>query len=145
MKRLLNNWNLKLISLGLAVLLWLHVRGEVNPLETAEVDVPLKLSPPAGWVFRSAKLPTRATVTLSGPHLSLRSVRGGALANPLNPLAPVASTMSGGTQIKVSPGALKPQEGEQQIALSAQTTVSDVEVLAIKPASVSVFLTREKK
>lgn len=146
MKRLLNNWNLKLISLGLAILLWLHVRSEVNPLETAEIDVPLKLSLPVGWSFKSAsKIPAHATVTLSGPHLSLRSIKGGALSNPLNPLAPIAATTAGGAQVKLSAAEMKPRKGEQQIALNAQSEVNDVEILGVKPASVSVTLVPNAK
>ena len=143
MNRLLNNWNLKLISLGLAILLWLHVRGEVNPMETAEIDVPLKLSPPVGWMFRSApKTPQRVTVMVSGPHLALRNLKGGAIVNPLNPLAPVASSMSHGAQIKLLPPSLESRSGEQQIALNAQTDAPDVEVLGVKPSSVTVALAR---
>ena len=59
MNRLRHNWNLKLISLGLAVLLWLHVRGEVNPTETAEIDVPLK-TVAACWMDVSQRQQTAA-------------------------------------------------------------------------------------
>lgn len=146
MKRLLKNWNLKLISLGLAMLLWLHVRGETNPLETAEIDVPVRLTPPVGWTFKSGtKIPNRATVTLSGPHLALRSIKGGALSNPLNPLASVAATTAGGSQVKLTPPEIKARAGEQQIALGAQSAVDDVEVLGVKPSSISVTLIPEPK
>ena len=143
MNRLLYNWNLKLISLGLAVLLWLHVRGEVNPTETAEIDVPLKLSPPSGWMFRAgSKMPPRATVTVSGPHLTLRNIKGGAIANPLNPLAPVASSSDEGARVNLSPVALEARAGDQSIALNAQTDAPEVEVLGVKPSSVTVSLVR---
>ncbi len=134
-----------MISLGLAILLWLHVRGEVNPTETAEIDVPLKLSPPAGWMFRSlSKLPQRVTVTVSGPHLTLRDIKGGALANPLNSLAPVTSSTTEGAQVKLSPVALDARTGEQEITLNAQTDAPDVDVLGVKPSSVVVNLQRAK-
>lgn len=146
MNRLLHNWNLKLISLGLAVLLWLHVRGEVNPLETAEIDVPLKLSPPVGWVFRGNKAPQHVTVTLSGPHLSLRGLKGNTLNNPLNPLAPVTSTLnntlSSASQVKLDVRALAARAGDQEIAINAQIEAPSVEVLGVKPASVVVNLQR---
>ncbi len=146
MNRLLHNWSLKLISLVLAIFLWLHVRGEVNPTETAEVEVPLKLSPPAGWAFRAgSKLPARVSVTVSGPHLMLRNIKGGALANPLNPLAPVASSVSAGSHIKLSQVALEPRAGDQEVTLNAQTDVPDVEVLGVKPPSVNVVLMRAGK
>ena len=143
MNRLLHNWSLKLISLVLAIFLWLHVRGEVNPTETAEVEVPLKLSPPVGWAFRTAnKMPSRVSVTVSGPHLMLRNIKGGALANPLNPLAPVASSIGNGAQVKLAPIAFEARAGSQSLTLSAQTDMPDVEVLGVKPSSVNVVLVR---
>ena len=136
MSRFLNNWELKLISLGLAILLWTHVRGEVNPLETAEVETPLRLTVPRGWVLSSAnKIPTRVTVTLSGPRLSLRDVRGGTLANPLLPPT--------NARVRVQSASLQPRAGEQNIALSGDSDLSDVEVLGVKPAALSVRLQRE--
>lgn len=137
MNRFLNNWELKIISLGLAILLWTHVRGEVNPLETVEIETPLRLTVPRGWDLTNAsKIPSRVTVTLSGPRLSLRDARGGTLANPLLPPT--------NTRVKVAAAPLQPRAGEQNIALSGESNLSDVEVLGVKPAAISVRLERAK-
>lgn len=137
MSRFLNNWELKLISLVLAVLLWTHVRGEVNPLETAEVEMPLRIAVPQGWQVASAtKIPQRATVTLSGPRLSLRDVRGGTLTNPLLPPSV--------NRVRIVASPLQPRAGEQKIEMTGETDLSDVEVLGVKPASISVRLQRIK-
>src|SRR5947207_6285341 len=86
LKRLTNNWNLKLMSLVLALALWSHVRGEVNPLETATVKVRLHVDWPPGLVpDREVKPPATVDVTLRGPRVMLRELKGGALANPLAP------------------------------------------------------------
>jgi hypothetical protein len=140
MTRLLNNWNLKLISLGLAFLLWTHVRGEVNPLETLTVDAPLRVDVPAGWkVTNAAKLPSRVTVTLSGPRVSLRQIRGVVSANPLvgadTPLE--SSSLNASLPIRIA------RVGEQEVALNAATDAPHVEVLGVKPASLSVVLARK--
>ena len=137
MNRFLNNWELKLISLGLAVLLWTHVRGEVNPLETAEIEAPLRIQVPRGWqVVNTAKMPQRVTVTLSGPRLSLRDARGGTLANPL-----VATTS---TRIRVVAADVRARDGEQEIALTGDTNLPDIKVLGVKPAAISIRLQRSK-
>ena len=137
MSRFLNNWELKIISLGLAILLWTHVRGEVNPLETAEIETPLRLTIPRGWVLTNAnKIPARVTVTLSGPRLSLRDARGGTLANPLLPPT--------NTRVKVQAAPLQARAGEQQIALSGDSNLADVKVLGVKPLSLTIALQRVK-
>ena len=85
MNRLSNNLSLKLISLALAVLLWSHVRGEVNPLETSTVDVPLRTAAPRDViVLKSSNLPEKVTVLVRGPRIALRNIKGGALANPVS-------------------------------------------------------------
>lgn len=138
MNRFLNNWELKLISLGLAVLLWTHVRGEVNPLETAEIAATLRVPVPAGWQIATAsKVPATATVTLSGPRFSLRDVRGGTLTNPLMPPS--------NTRVRIISSPLQPRAGEQKIEMTGETDLSDVEVLGVKPTSISVTLRRDLK
>ena len=54
MSRALNNWNLKLMALVLALALWSHVRGEVNPLESATFSVRLDARAPQGFVDESS-------------------------------------------------------------------------------------------
>ena len=87
MNRLLHNWNLKLVSLILAVGLWSHVRGEVNPWETATFRVPLaQLSPPPRFLILNAgKVPREVRVTLRAPRARLRAIKGFAPPNPLAP------------------------------------------------------------
>jgi hypothetical protein len=139
MQRITNNWSLKLISVVLAVLLWSHVRGEVNPLETTSVDVPLVVTPPPGLDFRG-ELPTKVTVLLQGPRVSLRNIKGGALANPLAPSDQAPNIVEGAVRATLKVENARP--GEQKLAVRATSNVADVEVLRVTPPDIPVTLER---
>ncbi|RYG72219.1 hypothetical protein EON80_04385, partial [bacterium] len=85
MNRILSNWSLKLTALVLAIALWSHVRGEVNPLETATFTTKVDPTAPKGWSLQSsANFPKNVRVTLRAPRNRLRELKG---VLPLNPLA----------------------------------------------------------
>ena len=82
--RLSHNWTLKLTALVLSIALWSHVRGQVNPWENATFKIQLVSAPPRGFVLLNSKdVPKTVTVTLRGPRLTLRSLKGPTPANPL--------------------------------------------------------------
>ena len=139
MHRILNNWSLKLISLVLAVMLWSHVRSEVNPLETATVEVPLRMRSPRGFdVAQSQNLPTKISVVLRGPRQSLRELKGGSLPNPL--AAPDTPPLVTSNTIKAVLNWTSPRIGEQEVSIRAETRLPDIEVLGAKPDRVTVVL-----
>jgi YbbR domain-containing protein len=141
MHRLTNNWNLKLISLVLAVLLWSHVRGEVNPLETATVDVPLRIRVPRGYVLvDDANLPEKVSVVLRGPRVALRNIKGGSLANPLAPSEQAPNIVAGALRAHLDWTTVR--AGEQTIPITVESNDPDVEALSAKPAEVQVTLDR---
>jgi YbbR domain-containing protein len=153
MQRITNNWSLKLIALVLAVLLWSHVRGEVNPLEASSVDVPLKVQPPRGMVLLNPdEMPSKVTVTLRGPRLALRNIKGGGLANPLAPTEQAPNVVEGAVEAIVDFSKFKSETRtrvtEQEVPIKAETDDANrrlgVEVLGVKPDEVSVVLDRSR-
>lgn len=139
MHRITHNWNLKLISLALAVMLWSHVRGEVNPLESAVVEVPLRMRVPSGFVLRGA-MPTKVGVTLRGPRLALRDITGGALPNPLAPAEQSSKVVRGAIRAWVE--VARPRVGRQQAVVRTQSFAPDVEASNARPGEVSFVLQR---
>lgn len=137
MQRLTHNLGLKLVSLALAILLWSHVRGEVNPLETMTVDVPLRIKAPEGWRV-VGEVPAKVTVLLQGPRVSLRNIKGGALANPLMPTDQAPNIAEGA--IRAGLEELRPRAGAQKCPVHAQSNVADVEVLRASPPEIPVLL-----
>jgi YbbR domain-containing protein len=141
MHRLTNNWNLKLISLVLAVLLWSHVRGEVNPLETTTVDVPLLVRVPRGYVLvNNANLPEKVSVVLRGPRVALRNIKGGSLANPLAPSEQAPNIVAGALRAHLDWTSVR--AGEQMVPIKVESDDPDVEALGAKPAELQVTLDR---
>lgn len=137
MQRLTHNLGLKLLSLVLAILLWSHVRGEVNPLETMTVDVPLRVKAPDGWRL-AGEVPAKVTLLLQGPRVSLRNIKGGALANPLMPTDQAPNIVEGA--LSASLPELRPRAGTQKVTVQAESHVVDVEVLRASPAEIPVTL-----
>jgi len=141
LKRFTNNWTLKLTSLILAVALWSHVRGEVNPWETATFRVALGVSPPRNMVLSSdSKPPSIVRVTLRGPRSSLRLFKGSAPPNPLAPADEVP--LVGSDQLTARLEFATARKGRQEVTVTAETGVEDVEVIGIKPATVELTLDR---
>ncbi|HEX8835003.1 MAG TPA: CdaR family protein [Abditibacteriaceae bacterium] len=148
MQRITNNWSLKLISVVLAVLLWSHVRGEVNPLETTTLDVPLRAAVPRDMVLLNATdLPEKVTVILRGPRQALRDIKGGSLANPLEPTEHAPNVVQGAVKAGLDFSRIKAGAGgaEQEIPVVASSGVEDVEVLSVKPSAVAALLDRAER
>jgi len=143
MQRLLNNWKLKLLSLVLAVGLWSHVRGEVNPWETASFRVPLRVSAPSHLlILNRDKLPREVRVTLRAPRARLRELKG---FSPPNPLAapdeaPALNTGAVRAALDFKLALSLARLGAQDVPVKAQASVKDAEVIGVKPADVVVRL-----
>ncbi|PQV64029.1 hypothetical protein B1R32_10754 [Abditibacterium utsteinense] len=141
MNRLLSNWWLKLTSLCLAIALWSHVRGEVNPLETATFTVRLEASAPRGFALASEqKLPKTALVTLRAPRTALRELGGGAALNPLAApnIAPLVASKNLMARLKWA----IPKAGASTATVEVDSLVEDAEILGTKPADAVVMLVK---
>lgn len=144
MNRFLNNWPLKLTALILSLGLWSHVRGESNPLETATYSVRLRAQAPLNLSMKALGLPSVVRVTVRASRQELRLLSGTSL--PLsNPLAPAATdapfvqnnALSASLDFAtVVPGST----GTQLVPVRVESQAEEVEVLGVKPASVSVAL-----
>ncbi len=139
MPRFLHNWTLKLTSLIIAIALWGHVRGEVNPLDTATFTVALQTAPPRGFSVASPeKLPTTARVTIRAPRNSLRELKGGV---PANPLAPISDAPPLAPQfLSAHLDWPLPKPGVQTATIKVDSAIEDAEILGTKPADALVTL-----
>lgn len=141
MNRLLSNWLLKLTSLVLAIALWSHVRGEVNPLETATFTVRIQARAPRGFALKDAeKYPKTAIVSLRAPRMALRELKGGV---PLNPLAlpdaaPLAPPNMLGAHLKWS----APKTGASTATVEVDSQIEEAEILGVKPADAILTLVK---
>ena len=143
MNRLTNNWNLKLMALVLAVALWGHVRGEVNPLETATFTLPLHANAPQGLAIANrADLPREVRVTVRAPRAKLRELKGGTMPNPL--AAPDDAPPLGARYFEAHLDFPVPKAGSASAPVKVDSRVEDAEVLGTKPSDVVVVLTAEK-
>ncbi len=127
MSRLLNNWNLKLTSLVIAIALWGHVRGEVNPWEDATFRVKLVAPlPPANLMLMSSKeIPTFVKVQIKAPRLRLREIKG---VIPPNPLAPAEEApMLPESQMKATLDFSLVKAGKQAVPVKIVSTLEDFE------------------
>jgi len=146
MNRLLNNWPLKLTSLLLAVGLWSHVRGESNPLETATYTVRLNTTAPDNLRLNAPNLPPTVRVTVRAPHQELRLLSGPTLPLP-NPLTPAETdappVQNGALRASLDFSAVPPTTTNAQLVpIRVESNSEEVEVLGVKPASVSVTLSK---
>ncbi len=141
MNRLLSNWALKLTSLALAIALWGHVRGEVNPLETATFTVRLDATPPSGFALINVeKLTKTAIVTLRAPRTALRELKGGVPLNPLSPPgeAPLAPPKFLSARLKWA----LPKVGASTATVEVDSQIEEAEILGTKPADAVVTLVK---
>ncbi len=142
MTRLTNNWNLKLMALVLAVALWGHVRGEVNPLETATFTLPLHADAPLGLqISNRAALPREVRVTIRAPRAKLRELKGGAMINPL--AMPDDAPPLGAKYFEAHLDFPVPKIGSASAPVKIDSRVEDAEVLGAKPSDVVVVLNAE--
>jgi hypothetical protein len=143
MHRILNNWSLKLTSLVLAIALWSHVRGEVNPIETATFTLRPEVETPADLTVANPEaLPKEVRVVLRAPHAVLRELKGGAPTLPLTPAdEPTPLPLDKG-RAWLDFSLARP--GRQDIPVKVMVSVSEAEVLGVKPPNVPLLLTRAK-
>ena len=135
--RIINNWSLKLTSLVIAFFLWSHVRGQVNPWEVVSFKVPLKAQPPQGIVLgENSRLPATVVVTVRGPHLTLRAIKGPAPINPLTS-ADTPTPLSTG-QVKATIDFTGVHPGIQSLPIKASTTSDDLDVVGVNPSEARV-------
>jgi hypothetical protein len=142
MSRILHNWTLKLMALVLAVALWSHVRGEVNPLETATFTTKIDLNAPSGWSIQdTSTIPKSARVTLRAPRNTLRELKG---VLPLNPLAPPdAAPPLPSLKAHLDFPILK--AGESTATIKVESQIEDAEIIGIKPADAVVSLVKNSQ
>lgn len=148
MNRFLHNWPLKLTSLALSLALWSHVRGESNPLETATFSVRLAQNTPSNLRLSTPDLPSSVRVTVRASRQELRLLSGTSLplSNPLAPVATEAPFVQNNALLAtldfsaVSPHAM----GTQLVPVRVEAQSEEVEVLGVKPASVSVALNKTR-
>lgn len=139
MSRLLNNWSLKLVALVIAIALWSHVRGEVNPLETATFTVPLNaVAPPGMTITNRGAIPREVRVTLRAPRVTLREFKGGIPANPLAP--PSDAPPLGVRYINAALDFPVAKVGTASAPVKVVSLVEEAEVLGAKPTDVVVTL-----
>ncbi len=139
MTRLLNNWTLKLTSLVLAVALWGHVRGEVNPLETASFTVKIQTQAPDGFsIADTEKVPKTTRVTLRATRNVLRELKGGLPANPLAP--PDEAPPLGAPYARAHLDFPVAKAGTATATVRVDSGVEDAEIIGIKPADVVLTL-----
>jgi YbbR domain-containing protein len=137
--RFTHNWALKLTALVLAIALWSHVRGQVNPWENATFKARLKVETPRGFVLLNARrMPADVTITLRGPRLALRALKGPAPANPLatGEDAPLLLSSQARAMLDLS----NPHKGEQDAPVKVVADLEDIEVVGVKPSVVTVEL-----
>lgn len=141
LSRLSHNWLLKFMALIISVALWSHVRGQVNPWENMTFKIRLQAEAPRGFLMRNeSELPSTVTVTLYGPRLVLRGLKG---STPTNPLAPSdESPLLSSTEVYAFLEIPSPRRGEQNaiVRIKMNDGIEDVDILAARPAEMRVLL-----
>lgn len=127
------------MALVLAVALWGHVRGEVNPLETATFTVPLLARAPQGLsIANRTVVPREVRVTIRAPRARLRELKGGASLNPL--VSPGEAPPLGARYFEAHLEFPVPEIGSASAPVKVDSHVEDAEVLGTKPTDVVVVL-----
>lgn len=136
LKRLLNNWSLKLTALLIAIFLWSHVRGQVNPWEIAPFKVPLEVRLPKGIALApTTRVPKTVTVTVRGPRLTLRALRNTTPAAPLtNPETPLLS----GGQVRAQLDLSDVRPALQTVTVKASTDLYDLDIVSVAPSEIRI-------
>ena len=127
------------MALVIAIALWSHVRGEVNPLETATFTVPLQTVAPDGLtIVNRREIPREVRVTLRAPRVTLREFKGGMPANPLAP--PSDAPPLSARYVSASLDFSVARVGTASAPVKVESLVDDTEVLGAKPTDVVVTL-----
>ena len=127
------------MALVIAIALWSHVRGEVNPLETATFTVPLQATAPDGMeILNRGAIPREVRVTLRAPRVTLREFKGGMPANPL--AAPADAPFLSARYARASLEFPVAKVGTASAPVKVESLVEDAEVLGAKPTDVVVTL-----
>ncbi len=127
------------MALVIAIALWSHVRGEVNPLETATFTVPLQAqAPPQMRIVNRAQIPREVRVTLRAPRVTLREFKGGIPANPLAP--PSDAPPLSARYVSATLDFPIAKIGTASAPVKVESLVGDAEVLGAKPTDVVVTL-----
>ena len=125
------------MSLVLAIALWSHVRGEVNPLETATFSVKLDKKSTSGRVIANLRdVPAMVRVTIRAPRAQMRKFTGGVPSNPLaspNDAPVIAANL---VRARLDFSNFKGQRNSAPII--AETEVEDAEILGVKPAELTI-------
>lgn len=141
LSRLSHNWLLKIMALIISVALWSHVRGQVNPWENMTFKIRLRAEAPRGFLMlNESELPSTIAVTLYGPRLALRGLKG---ATPANPLAPSEETpLLSSSEIHAFLDISNPRRGEQNavVRVNMNDGIEDIDIVAARPAEVRVLL-----
>jgi hypothetical protein len=149
MNRFLNNWPLKMTAFLISLGLWSHVRGESNPLETATYSVRLDPKVPANLQL-GAPVISVVRVTVRASHQELRLLSATSLPLPLpNPLAPATTeapfVAAGALSASLDFASVAPAtQSAQLVPVRVEAQSQEVEVLGVKPASVSVVLRKTR-
>ena len=139
MSRLLNNWNLKVVALVIAIALWGHVRGEINPLETATFVVPLQATPPPSMrIVNQATIPREVRVTIRAPRVILRDLKGGMSLNPL--ASPTDALPLSARYVRAVFDFSGATIGTASVPIKVDSLVNDAEVLGAKPTDAMITL-----
>lgn len=138
MNRLLNNWVLKVTSLVIAIALWGHVRGEVNPWEDATFRVKMQAPlPSANMMLLNAKdIPSVVQVKVTAPRLRLREIKG---VTPPNPLAPAGEApLLSAAQMHATLDFSLVKPGKQTVPVKIVSSLEGVEDLLPKPSDITL-------
>lgn len=142
MHRLTNNWNLKLMALVLAIVLWSHVRGEVNPIDTVTYSLHLQAELPANLrVANKADIPRDVRVTLRAPRSVFRQINGMLPSLPIT-----AQEDSRPLPVRYGNARLDfdlARPGMQEVPVRCDISVPNAELLGVNPSNVKLVLVKE--
>jgi hypothetical protein len=141
MNRLTNNWNLKLMALVLAIVLWGHVRGEVNPIDTVTYSLRLQTDLPKNLhVANKAEIPSDVRVTLRAPRSVFRQING------MLPSLPIAAPEAA-RQLPAKYGSARldftlARPGKQEIPVRCEISKT-LDLLGVDPSNVALVLVKD--